>query len=249
MGWMKDYPDIRDYAITTDLVSGKLKGQSDSVKEMLTTLGIKKPTKKKAIPAKIDLSNWCSPIENQGSIGSCTARSEIGVVEYYENRAFGKHLDGSRLFLYKTSRNLLNWKGDTGSYLRSTMAAMAMFGIALEKHWPYDVKRFIEEPGAFVYAIAQNYQALTYYRLDAIGTDSQTLLNSVKTNLQAGLPSMFGFTCYSSLHSGEKDKIPYPLKAEKVIGGHAVVAIGYDDTLVIKNGINKTTGALMIRNS
>ena len=249
MGWMKDYPDIRDYAITTDLVSEKLKGQSDSVKEMLTTLGIKKPIKKEAIPTKIDLSNWCSPIENQGSIGSCTAHAGIGVVEYYENRAFGKHLDGSRLFLYKTSRNLLNWKGDTGSYLRSTMAAMAMFGIALEKYWPYDVKRFEEEPGAFVYAIAQNYQALTYYRLDAIGTDSQTLLKSVKTHLQAGLPSMFGFTCYSSLHSGEKGKIPYPLKSEKVIGGHAVVAIGYDDTLVIKNGINKTTGALMIRNS
>lgn len=249
MGWMKDYPDIRDYVITTDLVSEKLKGQSDSVKEMLTTLGIKKPTKKEVIPTKIDLSNWCSPIENQGSIGSCTAHAGIGVVEYYENRAFGKHLDGSRLFLYKTSRNLLNWKGDTGSYLRATMAAMAMFGIALEKYWPYDVKRFEEEPGAFVYAIAQNFQALTYYRLDPIGTDSQTLLKSVKTHLQAGLPSMFGFTCYSSLHSGEKGKIPYPLKTEKVIGGHAVVAIGYDDTLVIKNGSNKTTGALMIRNS
>ena len=249
MGWMKDYPDIRDYVITTDLVSEKLKGQSDSVKEMLTTLGIKKPTKKEVIPTKIDLSNWCSPIENQGSIGSCTAHAGIGVVEYYENRAFGKHLDGSRLFLYKTSRNLLNWKGDTGSYLRATMAAMAMFGIALEKYWPYDVKRFEEEPGAFVYAIAQNFQALTYYRLDPIGTDSQTLLKSVKTHLQAGLPSMFGFTCYSSLHSGEKGKIPYPLKSEKVIGGHAVVAIGYDDTLVIKNGSNKTTGALMIRNS
>jgi C1A family cysteine protease len=249
MGWMKDYPDIRDYAISTDQVSEKLKGQSDSVKDMLTTLGIKKATKKEAVPAKVDLSKWCSPVENQGVIGSCTAHAGIGVVEYYENRAFGKHLDGSRLFLYKTSRNLLKWKGDTGSYLRSTMAAMAMFGIALEKYWPYDVRRFEDEPSAFVYAIAQNYQALTYYRLDPIGTDSQTLLNSVKTHLQAGLPSMFGFTCYSSLHSGEKGKIPYPLKTEKVIGGHAVVAIGYDDTLVIKNGSTKTTGALMIRNS
>ncbi|WP_026899125.1 C1 family peptidase [Daejeonella oryzae] len=251
MGWMKDYPDFRDYAISTDQVSEKLKvkGQKDSIKDMLNSVGIKSSRKKETTPSKIDLRQWCSPIENQGPLGSCTAHAGIGVVEYYENRAFGKHLDGSHLFLYKTTRNLLNWKGDTGAYLRSTMAAMAMFGIALEKYWPYDIKRFEEEPGAFLYAIAQNYQALSYYRLDPIGTDPQTILNSVKIHLQAGLPSMFGFTCYSSLYTGQNGQIPFPAKTEKVVGGHAIVAIGYDDSIVIKNGDVKTTGALMIRNS
>ena len=251
MGWMRDYPDIRDFAKTTDRVSSKLKvkGQTGSVKEMLTAVGIKNATRKEIIPAKLDLRKWCSPVENQGSLGSCTAHAGIAVVEYYEKRAFGKHLDGSRLFLYKTTRNLLNWQGDTGAYLRATMAAMAMFGIALEKYWPYDVNHYEKEPGAFLYALAQNYQAITYYRLDPIGTDSQMVLNSVKTHLQAGLPAMFGFTCYSSLLTGIKGQIPYPNKTEKVIGGHAVVAVGYDDTMVIKNGNGKTTGALMIRNS
>lgn len=68
-----------------------------------------------AMPAKVDLRQWCSPIENQLQIGLCTAQAAVGVVEYFENRAFGKHLDGSRLFVYKTTRNSwgVGW-GDKG---------------------------------------------------------------------------------------------------------------------------------------
>jgi C1A family cysteine protease len=73
----------------------------------------------KAAPASVDLRAWCSPIEDQGNLGSCTANAGVGLLEYYERRAFGKHLDGSRLFLYKASRNLLGWTGDTGAYLRT----------------------------------------------------------------------------------------------------------------------------------
>lgn len=62
-------------------------------------------------------------------IGSCTANAGVGLVEYFERRAFGKHLDASRLFLYKVTRNLLHLTEDTGAYLRTTMAAMALFGV------------------------------------------------------------------------------------------------------------------------
>lgn len=251
MGWIKDYPDIRDFAVSTDKVPAKLKlkGQSTSIKDMLKLVGIKGPQAAKTLPAKTDLREWCSPIEDQETLGSCTANAGMGVIEYFEKRSFGKHLDGSRLFLYKTTRKLLNWKGDTGAYLRSTMGAMAMFGIPLEQYWPYQVSRFDREPGAFVYALAQNYQALTYYRLDPIGATPPEILKSVKTHLGAGLPSMFGFTCYSSLYSAEEGKIPFPTMNEKVVGGHAVVAVGYDDDLVITNGDVQTKGALLIRNS
>ena len=51
------------------------------------------------------------------------------MVEYFERKAFGRHIDASRLFLYKVTRNLLRLTGDTGAYQRSTMGAMRLFGV------------------------------------------------------------------------------------------------------------------------
>jgi len=58
---------------------------------------------------------------------------------------------------------------------------------------------------------------------------------------------MFGFTVYSSIPpvGDGKGEIPFPERGDSVEGGHAVVAIGYDD----KKVIGKYTGAIMIRNS
>jgi C1A family cysteine protease len=122
----------------------------------------------------------------------------VGLIEYYERRAFGKHIDASRLFLYKTTRNLLGWTGDTGAYLRTTLEALVLFGVPPENYWKYDVPKFDDEPTAFLYAFADNYKAVKYYRLDPPGTSKATLLSAIKTNLAAGLPSFFGFTVYSS---------------------------------------------------
>jgi C1A family cysteine protease len=87
--------------------------------------------------------------------------------------------------------------------------------------------------------------------LDPPSTSVNTLLDRIKTNLTAGLPSMFGFTVYDSIYDAETGKIPYPCSGEKVAGGHAVVAVGYDDSVVIENPkCGKTSkGALLIRNS
>ena len=254
MGWLPDYPDFRDYTAKQDEVASSLKllGQKDSVKAMLAKVGVAKPAKV-SLPASVDLRAWCSPIENQGSLGSCTANAGVGIVEYFERRAFGKHNDASRLFLYKATRNMLHWTGDTGAFLRSTMGALALFGVPPEEYWQYVVVDFDKEPSAFCYAFAQNYQAISYYRLDPPGTAKDALLNQIKTNLAAGLPSIFGFTVYSSYtQAAATGKIPYPTPGEKIVGGHAIVAVGYDDSMMIKNTNPKaveTTGALLIRNS
>ena len=205
------------------------------------------------MPIATDLREWCSPIENQGTLGSCTANAAVGMVEYFERRAFGKHIDGSRLFLYKTTRNMLHSTGDTGAFLRSTMGALVLFGVPPEEYWPYVIEDFEKEPSAFCYAYAQNYQTINYYRLDPPGTTASNLLNQIKTNLSAGLPMMFGFTVYSSYTQSETTgKLPYPAAGEKIVGGHAIMAVGYDDNMKIKNTNTcsaETTGALLIRNS
>ena len=239
-GWLPDLPSISDYTV-----------DHEKVKPLLAK--VCKPRKKDALPEKADLRDWCPPIEDQLDLGSCTANAGVGMVEYYERRAFGRHIDASRLFLYKTTRDLLKSTGDTGAYLRTTMEAMVLFGLPPESYWPYVVKDFDKEPSAFLYSFGQNYQALNYYRLDPAGTEKAALLRQIRTNISSGLPLMFGFTVYNSYTqatSANKGAIPYPVKGDKVVGGHAVMAIGYDDAIQIKNGSAKaTSGAFLIRNS
>lgn len=249
MGWVPDLPDIRDYS-----------PDHDAVKPMLKNMKMDK-TDTLSVPATKDLRQWCSPIENQKALGSCTAQAGAGLMEYYERKAFGSHIDASRLFIYKTTRNLLGWEGDTGAYIRTTMGAMALFGAPPEKYWTYTDKKnpdqsgertFDDEPPAFCYAFGQSFKGLNYFRLDQPGIPLQTLLDRLKIYLAARLPFMFGFTVFSSINqAASSGKIPFPSANEGVRGGHAIVAVGYDDGMVIKNSIDnkKTTGALLIRNS
>lgn len=254
MGWLPDYPDIRDVTFQSERVPSKLQALGQpSVKQMLAKVGAT-TSAPAALPTSVDLRPWCSPIEDQKTIGSCTAHAGVGLVEYFERRAFGKHLDASRLFLYKVTRNLLKWTGDTGAFLRSTMYALTLFGVPPEEYYPYNIADFDKEPSAFCYAFGQSYQAISYYRLDPPGTTRSNLLTQIKTYLANGLPSMFGFTVYSSISQANTNggKIPYPTPGERVLGGHAIDAVGYDDNLKIKNtnpGGIETTGALLIRNS
>ena len=133
------------------------------------------------------------------------------------------------------------------------MGALVLFGAPPEEYWPYVVANFDVEPSAFLYAFAQNYQAIAYYRLDPIGTTPAALLKRIKTHLAAGLPSMFGFRVYSSyVQAATTGKIPFPAPThDPAVGGHAVMAVGYDDRVEIANerGGPTTTGALLIRNS
>jgi C1A family cysteine protease len=254
MGWLPDYPDFRDYKIDQETVSSRLKrlGQQDSVKTMLMKVGVLKATKS-TLPDSVDLKKWCSPIEDQDRLSSCTAHAGVGIIEYFERKAFNKHIEASRLFLYKVTRNLLNWYGDTGAFLRTTMEAMVLFGVPPEEYWQYNSDDVDKEPGAFLYAFAQNYQTISYYRLDPPETPKDALLGRIKASLAASLPSMFGFSVYSSIDQAEKTgAIPYPIPGEKLLGGHAVIAVGYDEKIKIKNsnpGAKETTGALLIRNS
>ena len=167
MGWLRDLPDFRDYTPENDFVRPEQKelGQR-SVKANLKKIGLVGGPAPK-LPASVDLRTWCSPIEDQGQLGSCTANAAAAVVEYYERRAFGHYIDASRLFIYKVERDLLGWHGDTGAYLRTAMGTLASFGAPPEKYWPYNISNFDVEPTPFAYAFAQDYKAVSYYRLDA----------------------------------------------------------------------------------
>lgn len=244
-GWIPPLPDLRDYTES-----------EPKVKEMAKELGLGADVSILKIPPSIDLRPWCSPIEDQMQLGSCTAHAGVGVIEYFERRAFGRHIDGSRLFVYKATRNLMGVTGDTGAWLRNTMGALALCGVPAETYWPYtDAKPdFDEEPPSFVYAVADNYEALRYFCFDPLGSNvsGPAVLTGVKKFLAAGIPAMFGFFGFPSFSSTDvAGGIPYPCPGEQAQWGHAIVAVGYDDGKKITNTTcnQPTTGALLIRNS
>jgi C1A family cysteine protease len=215
-------------------------------------LQVIQPEDPTTLPTGVDLSLDFPPIEDQGSIGSCTANAGVSLLEYFERKAFGRHLDASRLFLYKATRNLLGWTGDTGAFLRTTMQAMVLFGVPPEGYWGYRTEDLDKEPTAFCYSFGQRYRALQYYRLDPPTIGPDELLARIKTNIAGKLPPMFGFTVFSSYVQAADDggAIPFPAAGENRVGGHAVVAVGFDDAKVIQNESGpKTRGALLIRNS
>jgi C1A family cysteine protease len=116
MGWLHDLPDHRDFHVNSAEVQ-EIRQQSKKIQKI-----------QKSLPPSVDLRQWCSPIEDQGDLGSCTANAGVAVLEYFQRRAFGKHLDASRLFLYKVTRNLLGIAGDEGAELRTRRKPWCFLG-------------------------------------------------------------------------------------------------------------------------
>lgn len=226
LGWTRDLSDIRDFKVRT--------------------VDVKAPTK-----TSVDLRHWMPPVQDQGTIGSCTAHAAVAIINFYQKKTFDTCVPLSRLFLYKVTRRLAKKRGDSGAELRTTMQAMVMFGAPPEEYLPYKVEEFDNEPTAFHYALADDYRARTYVRHDHVGTTPQKTLLSIKSSLEQNVPVMFGMTVYKSFpgigarddHSG---MIPMPSSKDKIDGGHAMVIAGFDDAknaFLVRNSWGEAWGA------
>ncbi len=242
-GWLPSRPDLRDYTTA-----------HPEVAPMIARL--RAEGRASEAPGAVDLRAWCSPVEDQGNLGSCTAHAAMGVVEYFQRRTTGRHLDGSRLFVYKVTRGLMQEEGDSGGWIRTTMGALRLFGVPPERYWPYtdEVPGFDEEPPPFVYGLADDFRALRYFRHDPTGAgrSGDAVLDSVRSLIASGVPALFGFYGFGSFDAAtEPGAIPFPCPDENAEWGHAVAAVGYDDSRVIHNPLcgGETEGALLIRNS
>jgi C1A family cysteine protease len=238
-GWQPDIPDFRDHRLDTPEFIQPLQ----EAKALLASAPAAK------LPARVDNRPDCSPVENQDTLGACTAHAVVGMLEYMMRRGLGVHTDLSRLFLYKVTRRLLGWTGDTGAHIRTTIKAAAGFGVPPELYCPYDISRYEEEPDAFLYSYATNFKAMKYARLDPYNADGKQTLDAVKHALSASFVVAFGFPVYSSMT--ESPYVPFPTAKDRQQGGHAVLAVGYDDEVEIEDGAgNKTKeGCLIFRNS
>ena len=210
--------------ITPRTLAKKIKLQW--VPDKLDTRDYKYQITTRISPDIVDLRPYCSPIENQGNLGSCTGQAVAGAIELL-NKRNGKPTDVSRLFIYYYARLLEGTTNyDDGAYIRDAIKASNKYGVSLEKYWPYDIKRFNKEPITEAKNDAQQRKVTRYERL--------TNLDGCIDALTNGYPIILGFNVYTSFMSNNVARtgvMPYPnTKRERLLGGHAVLLVGYDKT-------------------
>jgi C1A family cysteine protease len=207
-------------------------------------------------PTWIQYKDW-SAIETQGDLKSCTAHAAVSLFEYFQRKQSeepgkpGRHIDLSRLFLYKVARNFRSVDKERypGASIKETIAAMMMVGVPPEEYWPYYPFLVDQEPPAFCYTIAQHYRVNSCFQIDRREMSKIDLLDQIKIFIAAGFPPMFGFPLdastlkFAKSHEAKKDNKNYrggfPFKFfDEYKGGHAVVAIGYDDEIIIEDSIS-----------
>ena len=245
-GWRPDPPDERDLGL-----------HADPVRELLAGTAIRKALAHR-LPGSVDLRRWCSPVQFQGYYNTCTAHVAAGMLELLETKAHGSYVPASRLFLYQVAKRILGETGDPGVYLRQMMGTVVLVGVPPEKYWPYldtsrkDDPRIDGDPDAFCYAVAGDYGAARYFRLDPAGSEPEDVLARLRKVLAASIPTSLGFPLYQSSleRAATTGKLSFPARAEQAVGSHAVLLVGYDDSRRIASGDGEeTTGAFLLKNS
>ncbi len=202
-GWQPDLPDHRDLEFAA------------------------RPSLLKKLPAKKDLRKACPAVYDQGQLGSCTANA-IGAAFEYElcKQNIKNDFMPSRLFIYYNERVIEDSVGtDSGAMIRDGIKSVNQKGVCPEKMLPYNISKFTQKPSAACYTNAKKHLVTSYHRVTRV-------LNQMKGCLAGGYPFVFGFTVYESFESAAVSKtgvLNMPKKNEQTVGGHAVMAVGYDD--------------------
>ena len=195
-----------------------------------------------ALPTMVDLRPHCPPVYDQGQLGSCTANSIGGAIQFEQMKQGIKNFVPSRLFIYYNERVLENTvNSDSGAQIRDGMKVVAKLGAPPETDWPYDITRFAEKPPAVAFTDGEKNKVLSYQRVNRA-------LAQMKGCLASGYPFVFGFTVYDSFESATVARTGHanmPQPGESVAGGHAVLAVGYDDQnqwFIVRNSWAATWG-------
>jgi len=200
-GWLPDIPDQRDFLYATIL---------------------KVP---KVLPPVVDLRKACSTVEDQGELGSCTANALSGSLEFLDLIDDNNYTDKSRLFIYYNERAIEGRANeDSGAMLRDGIKALVKWGCCSELQWPYTISAFASKPTSACYKSAIKSCIVSYHRLNT--------LDEMKICLASGFPFVFGFAVYESFESpsvAKTGRATMPRKNERMIGGHAVMAVGYNE--------------------
>lgn len=204
-GWLPDRPDCRDL--------------------MMARAPAARTT---SLPQRVDLRSYGPVIYDQGALGSCTANAIGAAVQFSQIKQRRKVFRPSRLFIYYNEREMENSVGsDSGAMIRDGIKSVNAQGVCPEPEWPYVVERFAVKPPEAAYQSALEEQTIRYHR---VAQD----VDQVRAALASRTPVVFGFTAYTSFEGPEvarTGELAMPTRRERPVGGHAVLAVGYDDQL------------------
>ncbi|HWE84780.1 MAG TPA: C1 family peptidase [Terracidiphilus sp.] len=218
-GWVRDLPDARDFLFAAPLLRFQ-----------------------QGLPTSVDLSSKCPPVYDQGQLGSCTGNAIAGAIQFDQMKQGNKAFAPSRLFIYYNERVIEHAVAqDSGAQVRDGIKSVAKLGAPPETDWPYKVAKFADKPPATAYADAKK---------DLVSSYSRVLQNLTQMQgcLAAGFPFVLGFTAYDSFESDEVAKtgvLSMPASGEGVVGGHCVLAVGYNSiarTFLIRNSWGASWG-------
>ncbi len=201
-GWRPDLPDFRDFAYAAPV-------------HVLQQL-----------PPTVDLSLQSPGVYDQRSLGSCTAQAIAAALEFNLIKQGAQLFTPSRLFIYYNERVIIDTVNiDSGAYLRDGLIVVSKLGACPELLWPYSISEFTKKPYQSCYSDALEHQVLSYHRVPRT-------LSQMKGCLAEGYPFVFGFTVFESFDSTEtatSGVANMPQPGEARLGGHAVMAVGYND--------------------
>lgn len=234
-GWLKQPKDSRDYIYKAPaLVPGAL------------------------LPTSVDLRQNDSPIQDQLSLGSCTAQATCGALQFLEIK---ERTPCFFLFYWIKKLGLLLWKCIVRVFLNKSYE----YGGNLSRLFVYYNARYMIgmveiDSGAYirdaiksvvnqgvgpetewpynvtkfaVRAPIEVYQHAFKHLVTEYRAINNTSLADMKGCLASGYPFIFGFCIYSSFFTSPLRttgivKMP-DVSKEEFVGGHAVCCVGYDD--------------------
>ncbi len=178
------------------------------------------------LPPSVDLRPHCPRLYDQGQLSSCTANAIGAALEFEMMKQGQKVFTPSRLFIYYNERAMENnIPNDDGAVIRDGLKTVVKDGACPEDMWPYVPAKLPVRPDARCYTEGLNHQVLKYQRLN------QTL-DEFKGCLAAGFPIIFGISIFEGFESPEVARtgiVNMPKENEKDLGGHAILAVGYND--------------------
>lgn len=223
-------------------MAGRMYGWRPGIRELadykfkLARLGV--------LPNKVDLRKKFPECYNQLELGSCTANALAGLIQYLHIVSDLQSFIPSRLFIYYNERAIERTiKSDAGASIKDGIKSLTKQGAPHEDLWKYNIAKFANKPPKAAYADGLLHLLKRYETVD------NTRPKAIKNALAQGFPVVGGFSVYESFESNKvakTGKVMMPGKTESMIGGHAILIVGYsdhDNRYIVRNSWGPSWGA------